>query len=378
MDREPFQSNSDSEDESENDSRDNDNKSLILKNYCGVNEFCLEDSGITREYTYLNYNNSFHSYINPECNKGMNSSFLNKKRIIKNNDLENYNFDENKKEEIGSIDDKEDKLSSFKKFENNENKKEEKGKNRIKKKEERERENLENNKENNIKKQKRNVVFKISKIKGEKKKITKFGRKKQEEKDQGKNGLHTRDDEDNKIRKIKSYFGKEIYNFIKGSFIEENEFMKLEISINKKLKKEFNEGLFKMKLKDIYYKYGISVKYVHYDKDTNKKLINKIYKEQKEIAVIKILNLTYIEAFDIFRRKIKEEKDINQELKNKIIGTDFLDNKKFKDFDCLIEKIREEEKKHNNGDIEEYINDIKRLCLHFEEWFSEKKGRNRD
>ena len=210
---------------------------------------------------------------------------------------------------------------------------------------------------------------------------TKLGRKKNREKKNNRNnGSHTRDSEDNKIRKIKSYFGKDIYNFINDSFIEKNEFLKLEISINKKLKKKFNENLFKMKLKDIYSKYGISVKYVHYDKDTNKKLINKIYKEQKETAVIKILNLTYIEAFDIFRRKIKEEKDINQELKNKIIGTDFLDTKKFKDFDGFLKKIREEEEEEGNniGDIEEYINDIKRLCIHFEDWFRLKIGRNRN
>ena len=207
---------------------------------------------------------------------------------------------------------------------------------------------------------------------------TQLGRKKNREKENKRNnGSHTRDSEDNKIHKIKSYFGKSLYFFIRNSFIENYEFLKLEISINKNLKKDFNEKLFKMKLKDIYFNYGISEKYIHYDKDTNKKLINKIYKEEKEIAVIKILNLTYIEAFEIFRRKIKEEKDINQELKNKINGTNFLDNKKFKDFDCLIEKIREEEKKNKNGDIEEYINDIKRLCLHFEEWFGQKKGRNR-
>ena len=70
-------------------------------------------------------------------------------------------------------------------------------------------------------------------------------------------------------------------------------------------------------------------------------------------------------------------KDIKPELKSKIHGTGFLDNKKFKDFDCFIGKIRQEEKKNSNGDIEEYINDIKRLCIHFEDWFGQKIGRNR-
>ena len=129
-----------------------------------------------------------------------------------------------------------------------------------------------------------------------------------------------------------------------------------------------------MKLKDIYSNYGISKKYSKSNKDINKKLINKIYKENKEKDIIKILNLTYIEAFNIFRRRIK---DIKPELKNKINKTDFLDNKKFKDFDDFLKKIREEEEDNNIGDIEEYINDTKRLCLQFEEWFKQKIGRNR-
>ena len=189
------------------------------------------------------------------------------------------------------------------------------------------------------------------------------------------NGSHARDSEDNKILKIKSYFWKNLYSFIIDSFIENNnEFLKLEISKKKNLKKKFNKDLFKMKLKDIYSNYGISKKYSKSNKDINKKLINKIYKENKEKDIIKILNLTYIEAFNIFRRRIK---DIKPELKNKINKTDFLDNKKFKDFDDFLKKIREEEEDNNIGDIEEYINDTKRLCLQFEEWFKQKIGRNR-
>ena len=374
MDREPFKSKSNSDQESEDYCTENDNNSLYLTKYCGKNEFHNEDSGVTREFTNFIINDFVdQSNIDSidDFSDGKNSCHLNKKRLNENNDFQNNNPSENNKGEINFNNNNiEDILFSLKNFELNGNIKEE-------------RESLENKKENDIEKKKwkeaeKKIVFKISKTnKEDKKKITQYGRKKQIEKDQGKKGLHTRDDEDNKIRKIKSYFGKDIYNFIKGSFIDKsNEFMKLEISINKNLKKEFNENLFKMKLKDIYFNYEISEKYVHYEKDTNKKLIDKIYKEQKEIAVIKILNLTYIEAFDIFRRKIKEEKDINQELKNKIIGTDFLDTKKFKDFDYFIEKIRKEEK-NKNSDIEEYINDIKSLCLHFEEWFKKKIGRKR-
>jgi hypothetical protein len=325
----------------------------------------------TKEFTGLTSIDQS-SDIDEVYNEEIDFMLLCKKRIGENTDKENDKILEDKKGNIKFINNIKDKIFSIEKFEKNENKIYE-----IKE----EGEISGNNKENDIetKKFKKKNIFEILKIiKEEKKKNSQFGRIKNEEKDKGNNGNHNRDSEDNKMRKIKSFFGKSLYIFIRDNFIEKNEILKLEISINKDLNKNFNEKLFKMKLKDIYFNYKISEKYIHYDKDTNKKLINKIYKEQKEIAVIKILNLTYIEAFDIFRRKIKEEKDINQELKNKIIGTDFLDTTKFKDFNCLIEKIREEEKKHNNGDIEEYINDIKRLCLHFEEWFSEKKGRNRD
>ena len=301
--------------------------------------------------------------------------FLNNKRNREISDIENDSIERDKKEEIKTIknkmENKEDKFSVVKFGCNGNNAEDKELIIEIKD----EKENSKNReikilKENDIKR-----MFKIEKVRKEdKEKITQYGRKKQEDKDKGKNGDHNRDSEDNKMRKIKSFFGKNLYIFIRDSFRDKKEFLKLEININKNLKKDFNEKLFKKKIKDIYMEYDISGKYVHYDKDINQKLIEKIYKEQTETAVIKILNLTYIEAFNIFRRKIIE-KDIVSEFK--INGTGFLDNKKFKDFDCFIGKIREEEKKNSNGDIEEYINDIKRLCIHFEDWFEKKIGRTR-
>ena len=303
--------------------------------------------------------------------------FLNNKRNREISDIENDSIERDKKEEIKTIknkmENKEDKFSVVKFGCNGNNAEDKELIIEIKD----EKENPKNReikilKENDIKR-----MFKIEKVRKEdKEKITQYGRKKQEDKDKGKNGDHNRDSEDNKMRKIKSFFGKNLYIFIRDSFRDKKEFLKLEININKNLKKDFNEKLFKKKIKDIYMEYDISGKYVHYDKDINQKLIEKIYKEQTETAVIKILNLTYIEAFNIFRRKIIG-KDIDPELKSKINGTGFLDNKKFKDFDCFIGKIREEEKNNSNGDIEEYINDIKRLCIHFEDWFEQKIGRTR-
>ena len=306
-------------------------------------------------------------------------SFLLEKRESDNNDIENdNNFEDNNGEMTfinNEIDKNEEEIFHLQEFECNGNKIENKEKDEfeIKKEEKNTKQKVNDRNINQL--NKKEQLFLISKRKrnGKKKDIQR-GRKRKEEKDRGINGSHTRDSEDNKILKIKSYFWKSLYSFIRDSFIENNEFLKLEISINRNLKKKFNEDLFKMKLKDIYSNFKISEKYRKSKKDINKKLINKIFKENKEKDVIKILNLTYIEAFNIFRRKIK---DIKPELKNKINKTNFLDNKKFKDFDGFLEKIREEEEYNNNGDIEEYINDIKRLCLQFEEWFKQKIGRNR-
>ena len=92
-------------------------------------------------------------------------------------------------------------------------------------------------------------------------------------------------------------------------------------------------------------------------RESNKDLIEKIYKENIETETIKILgmsfqsilNLIKVKYLDPFLAKIKE-KEIKIEMKN---------NKR-KDFD-----------------IKSYMNDAKNLLLNFEEWFRQKKGRNR-
>ena len=355
--------------------KESDNNNSILNDYSVENESLHENSGRTRDITGLNLNNNeFNISRDDVFDEESKHNFLSIKRFGEKIDLELFCQFEGKQGTESYIDNKD----VGKIIENNEIKTKDKELDRIEIEE-----SSKNKNENNIENKKwkedgKKTIFKISKE--EEKKSNICGRKKKKDKDQGLSGKHTKNSEDNKIRKIKSNFWKNLYLFINSSFIQKNEFLKLEKKVTERLKKDFNEKLFKMRIKDIYFNYKISDKYVIYDKDSNKKLINKIYKEQKETAVIKILNLTYLEAFDIFRRNIKEEKDISRELKSKIKGTNFLDNKRFKDFDCFImEKIRrgEENNKSKNGKIEVYINDLTRLCLHFEEWFGDKIARNK-
>ena len=205
------------------------------------------------------------------------------------------------------------------------------------------------------------------------------GRKTDEEKRNGKKGIHTKDSEDNKIRKIKSFFGKSLYKFIKNSFKEDTDLLKLTIKVNKSLKKDYNERLFKKKLRNLFIETKISDKYKLKNVTTNEQLIKKVYNERKDTAVIRILNLTYMDAFNIFRRKLKKNSKLNPELKKKIEGIQFLDNNKFNDVEIFFNKIYKQElqKGENIEDINEYIKNIKNLILNFEDWFAYKVGRNR-
>ena len=205
------------------------------------------------------------------------------------------------------------------------------------------------------------------------------GRKKDEDKKNGHKGAHTKDSPDNIIRKIKSFFGKSLYHFIKRSFIQEEDLLKLVIDVNRNLKKDYNEQLFKTKLRDLFMDSDISVKYKLKNVKSNAELINKVYNEKKEEAVMKILDLTYIEAFNIFRRKLTPNQQIILDLKRKIEGTNFLDVTQFCDVEVFLNKIIQEErnKGEKDEDINAYLNVVIKLIQNFENWFEQKVGRNR-
>ena len=193
----------------------------------------------------------------------------------------------------------------------------------------------------------------INKIKEEK---IKAGRKKKGEKDKGK---HTKHCEDNMMRKIKSNFSIYSHNLINQSLKNKNiKFFKLDSEINKNLKKDYNINLMNTQFKDLYKNSSLSRKYrkqkIH-NFEINKKLIIKLYNDEtnKEIDAIKLLNLTYIEFFKKFREEYLEE---------------------------FLKIIRNEENKNNESEenIRKYVDSIKSLCFNFENWFIEKKGRNRE
>lgn len=206
---------------------------------------------------------------------------------------------------------------------------------------------------------------------------SKCGRKSIVKKLMGEQGKHTKKDEDNIIYKIKTIFGKSLYNYL-NSILKGEKFLKLNANINKKLKKDYNLSLFNKKIKDIYFYTDISEKYTNKNKSVNKKIIKDIYSKKIEIEAIQILNLTYFEAFKIFIRKINPSKELSSDLIKKIQGSNILKSEIF-DITSIIRNIEENGKQNGEKieDIEEYINNIKDLCINFKQWFKSKIGRIR-
>ena len=205
------------------------------------------------------------------------------------------------------------------------------------------------------------------------------GRKKKDEKEKGN---HTKYSNDNIMRKIKSNFMDFCHKLLNRSIKDRNlQFLKLNSKINENLKRDYNIELFKKTIQDLYENSSISSKYRKQIKECsekNKMIIQEIYKkENEEIEAIKILKLTYGELFQIFRKKIA---NISPELEDKIKDITLLQSDEFNDINKFFNEIREQEinKKEPLEVIEEYLNNVKYLCLTYEDWFNDKKGRNRN
>ena len=131
----------------------------------------------------------------------------------------------------------------------------------------------------------------------------------------------------------------------------------------------------KMTFKEIFDS-EISIKYKNNDKNANSLFIENIYNENKQYFVIFILDLTFIEGYNIYNYQT----DINDFLslfkdnknydKNKI--KNFYEN--FEKIDVLLKKIYNKEIRDNSKpkDIEDYIDRISILSVNYENWFVRK------
>ena len=181
-------------------------------------------------------------------------------------------------------------------------------------------------------------------------KKTNRGRKRKDEKDLD-DSRHGKDSEDNIMRKIKTHLVDQIVILLNKSLNDkEKKFLKIDKTINENLKRDYNMQLMEKTIKTIFTETKISSKYKKNDDIYyNKKLIQKIFDEKTEYNTINLLQKKFIEMLRFIRENNLKE---------------------------FLESIQKKESKNPNN--QEYINSIKGLFFRYEDWFSDKKGRNRE
>ena len=163
---------------------------------------------------------------------------------------------------------------------------------------------------------------------------------------------HTKDNEDNIMRKIKTFVFQYILRLLNDSLIDKNkEFYPLETGLNENLKKDLNVLLLNRTILDIYENSKLNDRH-KFRGAANKILIKKILEENVEIKTIKILSMTYKDILDQIREK---------------------------DSSIFLEEIRKKEsrKKKNTPEIiNSYLKKLEDLLFSYENWFGSKLGRN--
>ena len=177
-------------------------------------------------------------------------------------------------------------------------------------------------------------------------------------------------------KKLRVYFFHFVRDVIKKNSINEIiYFKKAGNDVIANLTKDINDKMHKMKMKDILSEQEISSKYKTYNKFENKIIIDKIYKEQKQIKVIKILDLTFEELFIIFRKNLKNDKDKEKIVKiaKKIEDLDLLkEDNKYEDINYMIGILRKKYENLAKKELDNYIEKVEKLCCDYENWFNNK------
>ena len=191
----------------------------------------------------------------------------------------------------------------------------------------------------------------------------KRGRKIKKESGKGK---HSKNDEDNIIRKIKAHFFKYVNETLNKSIKSSwHKFENIPYDMIKKSSIEYNIHLMNLSLKDIY---NESINYIDkyerrkYQRNKNTLIyLSKKGKENEE-KVINLLNLNFIQFFDNFRKEYLPTflDEINPLTKNK---KSYKDNNKLE----IDENIDEKE-------LSQYLSKVEYICNNFETLLFNKLG----
>ena len=160
--------------------------------------------------------------------------------------------------------------------------------------------------------------------------------------------FHTKYDEDNIIKKIKTYcmkyLNKQLNNSLNFSY---KKFYKLDKKINENLRKDYNIKLMNMTIREIYEENIPNKTHSPSAKKTIYDLIQKIYDKSEDTKTIEILNTKFI---------------------------DFLNKLETKEY--IIKEIEKAESKDEKiDDIISYMSKVRNLFEHFENWFMKKNTR---
>lgn len=205
---------------------------------------------------------------------------------------------------------------------------------------------------------------------------------------------HSKDADDNIIKKINSFFLEKIRNWLNNSFLDDNLhfqtfkfrkkhkkkiFAKLSPKIiTNKVKKNFILEIIDTKFKDIFSSYEISPKYKRIESNNNKELINDIYNETNQVFVKYILELTFLEALNYFNGQTTDDTvksffannyNYKQELVEQFI-------KNFDKIDIFMDNIYQNLKREKKKtEIKEYLDRVSVLCLNYKQSFEKKYER---
>ena len=223
-----------------------------------------------------------------------------------------------------------------------------------------------------INERKKNKIFFIKKDVEKKNRNNqkKKGRKKRTDKSERN---HTKNSDDNIIRKIKVHIFKYAIEIMNNN-IPKNypKIKKLSYNEINVLQIQKNRAMFSKSLGEIFTEINMSPKFkdVKYKDDNNKKLIEKINKDavkKEELKKIKkILDLTFLDLLEIFKG--------NEEMINKLGDVKLLVDNGKKGYEQFI---NEQKKKENVTDDDEYIKNLMNLINDYENWFDSEKSRKK-
>lgn len=211
---------------------------------------------------------------------------------------------------------------------------------------------------------KKGLIYRIEK----KSKKNNLGRKKKNEKSEKRVEVgHDKFSYDNLTRKLKVKLFEAILFIINSSikdshikignknvFSKNNILLKLENEVVINTNVIFNKDLLKSQLKDIFSN-NISLKYLNYGLDYNKKLIQKIYNENIHKKTIAILDRTLQECLEHFR---------GSKYYKELAGLE-------KEYEKIIKGLED------SGQTEEYVYLFKDLINYFEVHYDRKRARKR-